>query len=324
MGHYFKLVCLREKTDWLLKEYKSGRIRFGWSWPGSDLKEIGKKSFEEMSDDEKITWRYTQFLINRVEPSDRVVLQFERPLRRFLIAEIIGPYQYAEIEEDDFNHILPCRPVTPEYIDIESSIVSRSLRHDLSKRGHYYEIYPEDSIKELDALISEEKWNSPEYKEKWTEQIELARTRDNLIENTIQTISKKWKGKDFEIFASKLLKSIDGIEVKAWSDSGKGWDLQIRIFDPISNEILYDDVPVQCKNYEGLVETEKPIEDLERCVRNSDSNLFYLLIIGNLTDNYLKKIYEKQESLMNKFNREITFKVICQDRIAELYISADF
>ncbi len=154
-------------------------------------------------------------------------------------------------------------------------IVSRSLQYDLSKRGHYYEIYPEDNIKELDTLISEE----------------------------------KWKGKDFEIFASKLLESIYGIEVKTWSDSGKGWDLEIRKFDPISNEILYDDVPVQCKNYEGLVETKKPIEDLERCVRNSDSNLFYLFIIGNLTDNYLKKIYEIQESLMNKFNREITFTV---------------
>jgi len=324
MGRYYKLVCLRENTDWLLKEYKSGRIRFGWSWPGSDLREIIKKSFEEMSDDEKITWRYTQFLINRVKPGDRIILQFERPLRKFLIAEIIGQYQYAKIEEDDFNHILPCQPITPEYIDIESSIISRSLRHDLSKRGHYYEIYPEDSINELDALISEEKWNSPEYTEKWTEQIELTRTRDNLIENTIQTISKKWKAKDFEIFCSKLLENIEGIEVKIWSDSGKGWDLLIRIFDPISYEILYDDVPVQCKNYEGLVETDKPIEDLERCVKNSDSKLFYLLIIGDLTDNYLKKIYEKQEFLMKEYNREITFKVIGQDRMAELYISANF
>ena len=83
---------------------------------------------------------------DRIEKENRVILQFEQPLRKFLIGEVSGPYQYAEVEDDDFNHILPCKPLTPNFIDIESSIISRSLRYDLSKRGHYYEIYPEESI----------------------------------------------------------------------------------------------------------------------------------------------------------------------------------
>ena len=154
MHRYFKLVCTREdKTDWMLNEYKAGKVRFGWSWPGSNLRIIAVKSFEEMNEDERITWRFTQFLINRIKTGDRLVLQFERPLRNFLVAEVTGEYQYAENEEDDFNHIMPAKPLTPEYIDIESGLVSLSLRHDLTKRGHYYEIYPEDSVRELEALI---------------------------------------------------------------------------------------------------------------------------------------------------------------------------
>ena len=104
-------------------------------------------------------------------------------------------------------------------------------------------------------------------------------------------------------------------------DSGKGWDLLIRLYDPITNEIRVDDIPAQCKNYEGLVSTEKPIEDLERCAEYSNSSLFYLFIIGELTEEYRKKIYEKQEEMSIKLKRSITFIIVDQDRIAELFIS---
>ena len=152
--------------------------------------------------------------------------------------------------------------------------------------------------------------------------MELNRTRDELTRNAIQTIAKKWKGRDFETFINSLLARMIGIDVKLWGDSGKGWDFLIRIYDPITNEILIDDIPAQCKNYEGVVHTEKPIEDLERCVRNSESSLFYLFIIGDLSDEYTKKIYAKQEELSGELKRHIEFRVVDQNRIAELYILA--
>jgi len=323
MHQYFKLVCLHDNSDWLFDEYKNGRVRFGWSGPGSDLRVIGviaDKNYSEMTDDQRITWRYSQFLLNRIKTGNRLILQFKQPLREFLIAEVNGQYTYSTKEEPDFNHILPCKPLTPYFINIESKIIPKFLRHDLSKRGHYYEIYPLESVNELDKIINEKLWEGDEYKKTCNEESELLRTKDEIIKSAIDSISKNWKAKDFEYFISNLIKDLEGVEVKLLGDSKKGWDLLLQLFDPITNEVLSDDVPVQCKNYQGEVLTNQPIEDLERCVKNSNSNIFYLFIIGKLKDVFWKNLNEKQNDLTKILNRNIIFRVIDQYRIAELYL----
>ena len=82
---YFKLVSLHDR-DWLAAEFKAGRVRFGWSWPGTDLRKLREK--DDLTNDERITWRYTKFLIERLEPGDRIVCQFEQPLREFWIGAL--------------------------------------------------------------------------------------------------------------------------------------------------------------------------------------------------------------------------------------------
>jgi hypothetical protein len=85
MARYFKLVCLHEDDPkWYLKEFLEGRARYGWSGPGSDLHTIRAKG-DDRTPDEKQTWRYTQFLIERIKVGDRIVVQVEQPLRNFLI-----------------------------------------------------------------------------------------------------------------------------------------------------------------------------------------------------------------------------------------------
>lgn len=92
---YFKLVCTPESQDWYIQEYLAGRVRFGWSGPGSNLREIEKKG-ANCSDEQRVTWAYTKFLLKRIEPGDRVVVQTERPIKRFLVAEVVPPgYDYA-------------------------------------------------------------------------------------------------------------------------------------------------------------------------------------------------------------------------------------
>ena len=65
LKRYFKLVILRESA-WLFKEFLNGRVRFGWGGPGMDLRVVCKKSIEMRSPDERMTWRYAQFLLNRL------------------------------------------------------------------------------------------------------------------------------------------------------------------------------------------------------------------------------------------------------------------
>ena len=87
--NYFKLNAFRDdKPDWIHQQVLKGTAHFGWSEPGMDLRTLQKKLEEEkpLNEAEKQCWRMTQFLVNRIKPGDRLIIQTERPLRRFLIA----------------------------------------------------------------------------------------------------------------------------------------------------------------------------------------------------------------------------------------------
>jgi hypothetical protein len=322
LHRYFKLVCLHNDPNLYIQEFHNGRARFGWSGPGSDLRKIRVKVRDgtEMSDEERITWRYTQFLSERIVPGNRLVIQTEQPLRRFLIGEVVTPgYDFTPGNLPDYNHVLSVKPLTRDPIPINSKAVTAALKHDLSKRGQYYEIYPEDSIAELDAMV--ERLAS--------ETIDLSsiRTDDDTLDDTLQSIkgrivreiSRKWPAKDFERFCEILCNQVDYIEIKKRQDIGKGWDLLLRVINPLTRTTLMDDVPVQCKNYSGEVDLQQPIDDLERCVRNSNSPIAYLFILGKLSPEFRHALERRQESLGKELGREVSFEVVDQDRIAELY-----
>ncbi|WP_100399156.1 restriction endonuclease [Bacillus sp. FJAT-44742] len=322
MTRFYKLVAINNRDqEWMYKEFLDGRLHFGWSPPGSYLNILKNKSKNQMSNQEKVTWRYTQFLVNRIKKGDVLLIQFEQPLRKLLIAEVTDGYDYATEEKEDFNHIIHCKPITKDFISIESKYVTKSLRHAITKRGQYYQIYPKEAIKNIEELIEEHLWEKNDYKEKLTNEIAISDTKTAIIETTIDMISKKWPGKAFEYFVEDLIKSIPGMAA-AVRDSGKGWDLLIQTTDPLSNEILLEGIPVQCKNYRGIVTDKRPIRDLEKCIINSNKSLAYLFIMGQLEKDYLNAINELQEELTEKLQREVKLAVVQQERIAEMYLNS--
>ncbi len=315
---HFKLVALH-KPDWLASEFKAGRVRFGWSWPGTDLRILSKKA--DLSADEKISWRYTKFLTERLCGGDRVVCQFDQPLREFWIGEVLDEgYEFDSNALDDFNHILRIKPLTERPVSTTSKIVPASLRHDLTKRGHYYEIYPENSVCELERIVEERLWETSSAGEARTEEDEFVEARLELQSHISSLVSEQWKGKDFESFCRRLCEKIPHVEVKAKQDTKQGWDLLIRIMNPVTGAILLDDVPVQCKNYQGPVDDSRPIEDLQRCIQNSGSHIAYLFILGELSKKFRHRISQAEERLSEELRSPVKFVVVDQDRIADLYI----
>ncbi|MCM3724605.1 hypothetical protein M3226_02670 [Neobacillus cucumis] len=322
MTQYYKLVAINERDQrWMFNEFLNGRLHFGWGWPGSNLNVIKNKSRNEMSKSERIIWRYTQFLVNRLQTGDILIVQFGQPLRQFLIAEVTDGYDYETDEKEDFNHFIHCRPITTEFISIESKYISKSMRHALTKRGHYYQIYPQEAIQNINNLIIEKIWIQDDFNEKLTDEIALSETKSAIIKTTIEMISKKWPAKNFEYFIADLINSTPGMEAVV-RDSGKGWDLLIRITDPLSNEILLEDIPLQCKNYAGKVSDRRPIADLRKCIYNSKKNVAYLFIMGELGEDYLKQIAELEEELSEEIGREVKLIVVQQERIAEMYLNS--
>jgi len=111
------------------------------------------------------------------------------------------------------------------------------------------------------------------------------------------------------------------VELADPTDRGQGWDLLLRVINPITDTILPDEVPAQCKNYQGPVRTMKPIEDLERCVQHSDSRIAYLFILGDLSDEFMDRLEEAQLGMERKLARPIECVVVDQDQIAALYLT---
>jgi len=320
MNRYFKLVCIHEDPEWYLREFLSGRARYGWSGRGCDLREIKKMEWATWTDVQRVAWSYSKFLAERIAVGHRIVIQMERPIRRFLIAEVVSPgYEFTPGDLDDFNHVLHVRPLTSKPIPINSKETTAALKHDLSKRGNYYEIYPEESIHELDALVEKISKGDIDLTAVRTDEDTLDATLRDIKTRTIREIHRKWPGKDFERFCAMLLHKIDYIEVKDLTDRGRGWDMLIRIINPLTQTILHDDVPVQCKNYEGGVDDFGPIDDLERCLENSDSPVAYLMILGQLSPKFMAELQIRQDALQKKRDRPTTFEIVSEDRIAEIY-----
>ncbi|MYL36904.1 restriction endonuclease [Halobacillus litoralis] len=322
---YFKFVAtFSGQEDWMMQELKDGSARFGWSGPGSDLRRIKEIPSSQRTSNEKVTWRYTQFLMKRLTVGDRLVIQLKRPLRQFLIAEVTGEYGSTDPEMDDFNHYVECRLLTNDYIRVASQMVSQQLRHHLSKRGQYYEIYNSDALDNLERIEKISREGGEEF-EKLNQEGNAAlfasqALEEELIKKTYERISQQWPSAHFESFVKELIESMAGVEVKKAGDSGKGWDLTIKILDPFDGSDLLDDIPVQCKNYQGNVRTEKPIEDLIRCSRNSKSNYAYLFIMGDISQSFEDCFKMRMEETKQELGRDIEWRMIGQEDIAKLYL----
>lgn len=331
MSNWFKLVCNnRDSEKWMIDELKEGKLRFGWSPPGSDLRILHEKDWNELdnitigndewSESGRYIYNQSKFLLFRIQNNDRIIVQFTQPLREFYICEVTGEYYCSGKEFKDFNHILPCKLIAENSIPLNSKYISNSLRHALTKRGKYYGIYPENAVKELNNLVDKKIWINKDLNDASSHEIEMDKTKDALIKNTIRLI-RNWESKHFESIMKDILNSVPTIEVKQDYDSGKGWDLLLKMEDPVTAAELYENIPVQCKNYSGDVNTEKPLDDIKRCFSNlKDISVAYIAILGDLTDDFWNRLRQTEKQLSAQLKREIRIRIIDQDQIAKLYL----
>ena len=332
MKSWYKFVCNNENNvKWMVNELKEGRLRYGWSAPGSNLLKLDTMSWEERekliigNDDWSDTGNYIynqgKFLLYRIQPNDMVVVQLTQPIQDFYICNVNGLYEYPENENDDFNHIIPCKLLNTHPIPIYSKIVSNSLRHALTKRGKYYGIYPENAIAELDEIVANQSWLKTDIKEMTDHEYEMFNTKNKLIKDTVKLIQNNWQSKYFELIVAKIFGSINDIDIKQDWDSKKGWDLLLTMRVPVTDEILMDNVPVQCKNYTGDVDTDKPFDDMIRCFENLEGiTIGYLAILGDLTKNFRQIHRDTEKRLSDELNRDISIRIIDQEQIAKLYL----
>ena len=224
-------------------------------------------------------------------------------------------------EKDDFNHIFHVKLASQKPIPIDLKEISPSLRHDISKRTvrGKYQIYPEETVAELSRLWEKLVNGTFDWSSKRTEAHTFEEMQDELTRVVISNISRRWKSKNFEVFCEKLCDATENIEVVSRSDTGGGWDLLIKVIDPLTGNILREDVPVQCKNYTGEVKDFTAIEDLGRCIENTKKDIAYLFILGELSQDFHLELKRKREQLCQKLGTNIILEIVGQTQIAHLY-----
>jgi hypothetical protein len=130
----------------------------------------------------------------------------------FLIGEVIEPgYEFDPATLDDFNHVLHVRPLISNAVSIDMSGVSAALKHDLSKRGQYYQIYPERSLQELDDLVTSSAAGTLDPTAVRGEEDTHDRTLKRVKDAIIRELSQNWRSKDFEKLCRDLCDSLNYI-----------------------------------------------------------------------------------------------------------------
>ncbi|GAA0866028.1 hypothetical protein [Paraclostridium tenue] len=321
MVNYYKILALNSgKKDWMIDEIRQGRLRFGWSKKGNDLRVLANK--KEKTDEEKIAWRKAKFILEKLKKDDVLIVQLERPLRKFMVVKVVevnGSIYDFDGEQDDFNHIIYCKPITNNEVNIDSNYNSKIFKHDMTKRGSHYEIYNEDTIEEINYFIVHKIWEEPDFNVKSILQIELEKTHEKLVSDVVKLLANDWKSKDFDILVSKVFSAIDGADVII-RELKDDWDILLEIKNPILNSKPIE-IPVICKNYSGEINVEDTIRDLERCLREYSSNSVYLVMLGTLTEELVEAVEKSKENMIKELGKHIDYEIIDEREFANLYLS---
>lgn len=122
---------------------KNGISRFGWSYIDSgDLKDLKNKAWELLSEDEKIIWKKSNFLL-RIQPGDWVVHVNIPTWGMCSAAKVVGPYFFEAHDNaiSDFRHCLGIEPSSLVEFSRNSEGVHPHISRRLKLRGRYWRIY---------------------------------------------------------------------------------------------------------------------------------------------------------------------------------------
>ncbi len=158
----------------------------------------------------------------------------------------------------------------------------------MTKRGSYYAIYNEETIEEINYFVVHKIWEEADFNVKFILQIELERIHKKLVSYVVKLLANYWKSKDFDTLVSTVFNAIDGADVTIRKLEDE-WDILLEIKNPILNSKPIE-IPAVCKNYNGEINIEDTIRDLERCLREYSGNSVYLVILGTLTKELVEAV----------------------------------
>lgn len=298
------------EVDFVYKSILDGKSRFGWSYVDeADLNTSKHKPWAKKTDDEKVCWQKSAFLLN-IKRGDWVVHVNVPEYGKCTAVEVAGEYQFDVNGVDcdyglDFRHSLPIDTDSIVAFDRNSPNVLPIISAKLKLRGRYWRIYLEDEFKESINNLKENKLSELGINKNFHY---FYKDLIDPLNNITSLIHKNFNRKDLEYLVAEVFRNIPGVlDVKingSGYKSDRGADVIVSYQSglPIPELTFENTLVVQVKSYEGQHWEINAVNQLKDGIETFNGDAGLLITTGFFTD----RLEEAISALSEELNKPIS------------------
>lgn len=307
-------------VDFISKSLKQGISRFGWGYfDTADLQILSQKPWDEMSNDELLTWKKASFLKN-IKKGDWIV-HINIPYWGAVTAgQVVEEYNFEKEDNEisDFRHFFKLDLNSLIEFERNNQNVHPLISRKLKLRGNHWRIYPEEeffeTIENLENCTVSIKNNSSKGLYYLKNEISpFYKQITKIIHNTHPE-------KKLEYFLADIFENISNVaEVKV---NGSGWGTDygadiivkynsgLKILDLYKEETLV----VQVKSYEGKHWSTGAVAQIKTAIEKFEANAGMIITTAESTENIEKEV----ERVSNELN--VPILLIAGENVAKFVL----
>ena len=295
------------KVKFVYDSIISGKSRFGWSYVDEANLNISKeRAWSEKTDDEKICWKKTNFLLG-VKKGDWIVHINVPEYGKCTAAKVSEPYEFTSegVVCDwglDFRHSFSIEKDSIITFNRNDPNVLPVVSARLKLQGKYWRIYLIDefvnSIKNLKGKRVDNCSTSKNL-------FHLRESIENPLEKITNLIHQNYPGKELEKLIAEVFRKIPTVlNVK---ENGSGWgtdfgaDLIVTYASgiPVLGLGKEEKLIVQVKSYEGTHHEVNAVKQVGTGIERFEGDAGLLITTAKATEN-LKEAIEQLSLELNK------------------------
>jgi hypothetical protein len=277
-----------EYIEYVSNSVKAGVSRFGWSWfDSADLNSLKNKNWEDMSNDEKVVWSKSSFLLD-IQKNDWVVHINCPEWGRCLAAKVTAPYTFDNsLSEGDFRHRIDIDTESVIEFDRNDPNVHPIVSKKLKLRGRFWRIYCEDEFFESIKNLKE---GNIELHGESRGIFFLKKELSTPLKKITELIHKNHDGKNLERFIAEVFRKVPFVENVI--DNGFGWGtdygadliVEYRSGLPVNGLEKIEKVVIQIKSYNGEHWETHAVEQIKEAINQYEADAGMLITTAIKTE----------------------------------------
>jgi hypothetical protein len=306
-------------TEWVCRELQEGRLRFGWGWEGSDLREIAelRDRGEPLNEHQTLAWSKGSALVERIREGDLVFTPNIPRNREFAVVRVAGPYSFEpEGTSCARGHVLPVEVVVPAVQKLSEAVSGRIVGSAFNQRAITRMTAPGEDIRALLEAHAE----GLDLSKPSSEMERLADIVGDAKEAVAAALEREFGRKGFEIPVRRLFEALypppSGSVEHSQKLDNAGADIVVQVIDPVGFE---REIAVQVKHWTGGV-TMRDMETALDAIRRAKSFRPVVSegLVFTLLESVPQEVADASEALSDELG--IAVRVLDRDAVAQLFL----